>query len=183
MPTYIDENYFPEGMLINDRYEVVEFIGKGGMGIVYLVKDTIHENMLMALKTIKPDLIRDEERADQLKHEATIAQQLTHHNIVRVHNYAEWRDIPYILMEFIDGKSLEKTIYERNKFKFEDFILLTEGICRGLDHAHKYKQKYIHRDLKPSNILITKEGIPKIADFGIAMIFRASTYQKHKKSK
>jgi serine/threonine protein kinase len=150
-------------------FERVERIAEGGMGVVYKAfQKSLHR--FVALKVLKP--VKANEHAKQrFQFEAIAAAKLHHNNIVQVFALTEWESQPTIVMEYVDGPNLEQ--YARNKkLPVEEIVRLSLQISRAVEHAHE--NNIIHRDLKPMNILITREGVPKVADFGIAKAINAN---------
>ena len=163
-------NVFPQGFLIGDRYRVARLLGQGGMGMVYLVEDTQLDDELRAIKTIKPELLLDKKGAAYLKREAQASISLSHQNIVRIMNYEQWQSISYVIMEYVDGQTLEELLLENGPLSPQDFVPLALQICAGLEHSHS--MQIVHQDIKPANIFINKRGTAKIADFGIARVLK-----------
>jgi eukaryotic-like serine/threonine-protein kinase len=159
------------------RYEIEKEIGRGAMGVVYLAHDPII-NRNVALKTIdianSLDTAKREELTKRMLTEVRSAGRLNHQNIVTVYDYGE--DIlPFVVMEFVEGESLESLRKKKHKFSLEELYPVVNGVAKGIDYAHS--MGIVHRDIKPDNIIITKEFVPKIADFGIARILDASSTQ------
>ena len=146
------------------HYRIIEKIGAGGMGEVYLAEDT-ELNRKVALKFLPPHLCQDADCRARFKREAQAAAKLDHPNIVSVFEVGEWQGRPFFSMQYIEGNSLRDLI-ESKKIPVERIIDLAIQICEGLDKAHK--AGVIHRDIKPGNILIDRDGRPRIADFGLA---------------
>ena len=187
-PTSIkdDEGFrglFPKGALIHSRYEVVSEGKMGGMGMVYKCRDTRHTTPReVALKLMQPKFLDSKDAIERFQHEASISRDLLHHqNIVRVYHDDQWEDENgvvwhYLLMEWIDGRSLRDLISERRKvnkpFTSREAYRIISQIAAALSYAHDCKQKVIHRDIKPENILIADEQTLalKVVDFGIAKI-------------
>jgi len=147
------------------RYEIREKLGQGGMGVVYRA----HDNRLridVALKLLPPLLAQNERALQAMLEEARHSIRLAHPNIVRLHNYEDDGQYQFLVMEFIDGETLERELAREKKLTEERVRELLPQICAGLQYAHE--QKVIHRDLKPSNLMVTREGTLKICDFGIA---------------
>jgi len=156
---------FPQGTLISNRYKVERELGKGGMGVVFLAQDT-KLDIPVAIK-ILPKILSSSERAmKSLLREAKLSMSLSHPNILRIHNLEEEKDEHFIVMEYVEGKTLEKMIEEKERFTLEEFLPIAEKIAAGLDFAHS--KNILHLDIKPPNILIDNAGSVKIADFGIA---------------
>jgi len=159
-----------------DRYEILSCIGSGGMGAVYLARQTVIER-LVALKLLLPQRGLDELSLRRLRQEARAASQLAHPNIVRVFDFGVWEDIPYLAMEYVDGRSLQQIIRENGPLDVEKAAHIFVQACDGLEVAHE--QGVIHRDLKPGNIIIANNGTGqdhvKIVDFGIAKLARSES--------
>lgn len=153
------------------RYEIVELIGKGAMGVVYKARDP-NIDRIVAIKTIKTADIVDspegEELIQRFKREVQTAGILTHSNIVTIYDGGQDADLHWIAMEYVDGPSLNKLISERVVIPLHDLLAIFVKICSAMDFAHK--KGIIHRDLKPANVILTQEWEPKIADFGIARV-------------
>lgn len=157
-----------ETKLLADRYKVLRKLGEGGMGLVYLAEDTELDNNKVAIKFIPPMLAGNVRAIKNLKKEAQTAMQLSHSNIVRLHDLHTDGHQKFLVMEYIEGKTLEELLAEKedDKFTLEELVPIAEQIAAGLDYAHS--RNVLHRDLKPSNIMIGKEGAAKLMDFGIA---------------
>ena len=161
-------NTLPEGLKLADRYQIVRPIGQGGMGVVYLVKDTQLDGEIRAVKTIKPELLNDPKGAVRMKREAIASMKLTHPNIIRIFNYEEWQGMAFIVMEYVDGHTLAHLLAEKDKLTEEEFFPMANQLLDALGYAHS--QQIIHQDIKPANIFLTSNGTPKLADFGIAKV-------------
>jgi len=156
---------FPEGYFVSNRYEIIRELGRGGMGIVYLANDKVL-GITVALK-ILPKLLSSSPKAiNKLKEEAKITMTLSHPNILHIYNFEEQKDDYFIIMEYVDGKTLEKLIGEKGRLSLDELLPIAEQVANGLDYAHS--KKVLHRDIKPANILIDREGMVRVADFGIA---------------
>ncbi len=153
------------GMLIS-HYKIIEKIGAGGMGEVYLAEDT-KLNRKVALKFLSPHLCQDEDCRTRFKREAQAAAVLDHPNIIAIHDVSEHQGRPYIVMQYVEGQSLQDVI-KQNTLTFESIINLALQICEGLNKA--YQAGIIHRDIKPSNIVMDADGRPKLLDFGLATV-------------
>ena len=149
------------------RYEIVEELGRGAMGLVYKALDpTIGRTV--ALKTMRLDVhgLETEDMLRRFKNEARAAGVLNHPNIVTIYDAGEQDGIFYIAMEYIEGVTLHALLAEKRVLTAEEVIELSRHICKGLDYAHA--NGIVHRDIKPANIMITPNGMVKIMDFGIA---------------
>lgn len=159
------------------RYEIEKEIGRGAMGIVYLAHDPVI-NREVALKTIdianSLDAVKREELTKRMLTEVRSAGRLSHQNIVTIYDYGQDL-LPFVVMEFVNGESLESLRQKRGKFSVNELCPFMGEIANGIDYAHS--MGIVHRDIKPDNILITKENIPKITDFGIARILDTSSTQ------
>ncbi len=146
------------------KYEIVAELGQGGMGVVYKARDPFI-GRLVAIKTITPDLVSEPEVLKRFYREAQAAGTLQHPNIVTIHDMGEADGCPYIVMEYVEGESLRAIINRRSDIPIAAKLRLAQQFCEGLSHAHKHG--FVHRDVKPANILLTKQGIVKVVDFGI----------------
>lgn len=151
------------------RYEIIEQIGKGAMGIVYKGRDP-KLNRLTAIKTIRFVDEYDEDKVDQIKaqfyREAEVVAKLSHKNIVRLYDVGEDLDLSYLAMEYLEGQSLEQHTSRDNLLPLNRCIEYLIQVCDALHYAHL--QGVIHRDIKPGNIMILQDGVAKVMDFGIA---------------
>lgn len=158
------------GTLIDGRFEIVELIGEGGMGTVYSAR---HKQMdrTIALKLLKANLIRDEEKIARFRNEARVLSSLQHPNIIAIHaiGLAETGQ-PYMAMDIVSGESLSDAISRRGYFEQDEALRICIEICAGLEYAHSHN--IVHRDIKPSNIILSPARggalVPKLVDFGIA---------------
>ena len=153
------------GQKINDRYEIIKTIGEGGMANVYLANDTILERDV-AIKVLRGDLSNDEKFIRRFKREALSVSNLSHPNIVEVYDVGEEEGNYYIVMEYIDGKTLKQQLQKRGALTLTEVLDIMSQLADGLSHAHE--AYIIHRDIKPQNIMIEDNGLIKITDFGIA---------------
>jgi serine/threonine protein kinase len=156
------------------HYKIIEKIGEGGMGEVYLAEDTKLERNV-AIKFLPEHLTKDKDNVDRFEREAKAAAALNHPNIVTIHEIAKEDDKTFIVMEYVDGESLRVKINEKN-LAFEEILNITNQICEGLSEA--YKADIVHRDIKPENILIDSRGRVKILDFGLAKLKGVSKLTK-----
>ena len=155
------------GKMLDNRYEILERIGTGGMAIVYKAK--CHRlNRLVAVKILKSDLAQDEDFRRRFNAESQAVAQLSHPNIVSVYDVSKGGDIEYIVMELIDGITLKQYMERRGRMDWRESLHFITQIMRGLSHAHS--RGIIHRDIKPQNIMVLRDGSVKVADFGIACL-------------
>ena len=148
------------------QLEVIELLGRGGMGVVYKARQP-RLNRFVALKIVAPERQNDPQFAERFEREARALASLTHPNIVAVYDFGEAQGSFYLLMEFVDGMTLRQLL-QAKKLSPPEALNIVEKICEALHYAHE--QGIVHRDMKPENILIDKNGGVKIADFGIAKI-------------
>lgn len=160
-----------KGQKINDRYEIIKTIGEGGMANVYLANDTILERNV-AIKVLRGDLSSDEKFIRRFKREALSVSNLSHPNIVEVYDVGEEDGNYYIVMEYIEGKTLKQLLQKRGALTLTEVIDIMSQLTDGIAHAHE--AYIIHRDIKPQNIMIEDNGLIKITDFGIAMALNST---------
>lgn len=159
------------GKMLDNRYEILERIGTGGMAIVYKAK--CHRlNRLVAIKILKSDLAQNEEFRRRFNAESQAVAQLSHPNIVSVYDVSRGVDMEYIVMELIDGITLKQYMEKRGQLNWRESLHFITQIMRGLSHAHS--RGIIHRDIKPQNIMVLRDGSVKVADFGIACLANTS---------
>ena len=156
------------GKLLDNRYEILELIGVGGMARVY--KARCHRlNRLVAIKILRDDLAQDAELRRRFHDESQAVAMLSHPNIVAVYDVSRSSDIEYIVMELIDGITLKQYMQKKgNKLNWREALHFITQIVKALGHAHS--RGIIHRDIKPHNIMVLRDGSVKVADFGIARV-------------
>ncbi len=160
------------GMLIGDRYEILEKIGTGGMSDVYKAKD--HKlNRFVAVKVLKQEFSENANFVSKFQVEAQAAAGLMHPNIVNVYDVGEEGGIHYIVMELVEGITLKKYIEKKARLSVKEAISIAIQVSMGIAAAHS--NHIIHRDIKPQNIIISKEGKVKVTDFGIAKAATSNT--------
>ncbi len=150
---------------IVENYKVVSVLGEGGMGIVYKAFD-IKLERFVALKVLNQTGALNTNFVERFKREAKNQAKLNHPNIVSVYGFTEQNGILGIVMEYVEGETLEKMITRKSKLETKEALLILQQVLEGVGHAHS--KNFIHRDIKPSNIILNKEGIVKIMDFGIS---------------
>ena len=171
IPIYFTETLeIPKGELtpgstFAGRYQVIEELGKGGMGKVYKVFDK-EINAKVALKLLKPEIVTDKNTVERFRNELKVARDISHKNICRMYDLGREAGLYYITMEYVPGEDLRNMIRMSRQLGVGTAIIIAEQICDGLAEAHRHGT--IHRDLKPSNIMIDREGNVRIMDFGIA---------------
>lgn len=164
------DNYI--GRLLDNRYEILESIGTGGMAVVY--KARCHRlNRLVAIKILKDELSQDAEFRRRFHAESQAVAMLSHHNIVNVYDVSHSDNVDYIVMELIDGITLKQYMQQKGVLNWREALHFSTQIAKALEHAHS--RGIIHRDIKPHNIMILKDGTVKVADFGIARVTSAQS--------
>ncbi len=153
------------GTILGSRYELLEKIGEGGMAIVYKAKCHLL-NRYVAVKILKEEYSNNIDFMEKFKREAASAASLSANNIVNIYDVGSERDINYIVMEYIKGKTLKQIILQNGSMNYNQAIDYGMQIAKALECAHK--NNIIHRDIKPHNILVTEDGTVKVTDFGIA---------------
>ena len=155
-----------EKPLLAGRYQVVRQLGHGGMGSVWLAEDRQLDNKPFAVKMLPSILVSNKRAYRQLKDEALVAMKLVHPNIVQIRAFEENSGNPFLVMDYIEGQTLDDYLAERGKLSEDEAVRLLKPIASALDYAHE--EGVIHRDVKPANVMIRKDGHPFILDFGIA---------------
>ncbi|MFC2141870.1 protein kinase, partial [Acidobacteriota bacterium] len=153
------------GTLFADRFEIIEELGKGGMGAVYRVEDTKAKEEI-AIKLIKPEIASDHKTIERFRNELTTARKIAHRNVCKMFDLGEEGGTHFITMEYVPGEDLKSMIRMTGQLGIRAVIKIAKQICEGLSEAHRLG--VVHRDLKPSNIMIDKDGNARIMDFGIA---------------
>lgn len=160
------------GTVFAGRYRIIEDLGEGGMGRVYKVFDTEIKE-IVALKLILPEIATDRKTIDRFQNELRLARKISHKNVCRVHDLGKENETYYITMECVEGESLQGRLQKAKALDPGAVIDLARQLCAGLAEAHR--QGVVHRDLKPQNIIIDKNGVARIMDFGVARSFEAGT--------
>lgn len=160
------------GKMLDDRYEILEVIGTGGMAVVYKAK--CHRlNRLVAVKILKDEYFRDEEFRRRFRAESQAVAMLSHPNIVAVYDVSQSGETDYIVMELIDGITMKQYMEKKGVLNWRETLHFSMQIAKALEHAHS--RGIVHRDIKPQNIMILKNGSVKVADFGIARVSSAQS--------
>ncbi len=154
-----------KGSKISDRYQIIKTLGEGGMANVYLAHDIILDRNV-AVKVLRGDLANDEKFVRRFQREALSASSLSHPNIVEMYDVGEDDGQYYIVMEYVDGKTLKQVLKQRGKLSITEVVDIMLQLTDGMAHAHD--AYIIHRDIKPQNIMILSNGMIKITDFGVA---------------
>lgn len=155
------------GQMLDNRYEILEVIGSGGMSVVY--KALCHRlNRYVAIKILRENMAQDAELKSRFQTEAQAVAMLSHPNIVAVYDVSHSDDLEYIVMELLEGVTLKQYMAEKGTLGWQETLFFATQICKALQHAHEHG--IVHRDIKPQNIMIDKDGVVKVADFGIAAL-------------
>ena len=149
-----------------DRYVLLDLIGQGGMGRVYLAQDS-RLNRQVALKILSPERINNPRAIARFQREARVGAQLQHENLVRIYDFGESSGRFFLVMEYIEGKTIGTLIAEQGAIPSAIAVKLVRQVAMGLEHAHR--KGLIHRDVNPYNILVTRDGTAKLADLGLAI--------------
>jgi eukaryotic-like serine/threonine-protein kinase len=160
------------------RYKILKELGRGAMGLVYLGKDPTIQRFV-AIKTMRLDQLDEPEKIQEIKgrffREAESAGRLSHPNIVTIYDAGEQNELGYIAMEFVEGRSLKEWSRKPNLMELPELVQTLASVADGLDYAHQ--QGVVHRDIKPANIMITKDRLVKVMDFGIAKMASSNKTQ------
>ncbi len=158
------------GTTFAGRYEIIEELGKGGMGKVYRVEDKkIKEEV--ALKLIKPEIASDKKTIERFSNELKMARKISHRNVCRMYDLGEEKGTHYITMEYVPGEDLKRLTRKVEQFSAGRTLSIARQVCEGLAEAHRLG--VVHRDLKPQNIMVDEDGNARIMDFGIARSLKA----------
>ncbi len=160
------------GMIIGDRYEIIDKVGSGGMADVYKAKDQ-RLNRYVAIKVLKPEYSSDRSFVNKFRGEAQSAAGLSHPNIVNVYDVGDDGSLHYIVMELVEGITLKRFIERKGKLDIKEAVGIGIQIAQGMEAAHD--NHIIHRDIKPQNIIISRDGKVKVTDFGIAKATNSNT--------
>ena len=160
------------GQVFDKRYRILKVIGIGGMAVVFEAMDMLMRRNV-AVKMLKDDINNDAQSVKRFINESKAVAMLSHPNIVNIYDVSVKDDRKYIVMELVDGITLKNYILKKGLLSFHEVISITEQILMALEHAHS--KGIVHRDIKPQNIMILKNGVVKVADFGIAKLPNAET--------
>ncbi len=160
------------GMIISDRYEIIDKVGSGGMADVYKARDQ-RLNRFVAIKVLKPEYSSDKSFVNKFRAEAQSAAGLSHPNIVNVYDVGDDSGLHYIVMELVEGITLKRFIERKGKLEVKEAVGIGIQIAQGMEAAHD--NRIIHRDIKPQNIIISRDGKVKVTDFGIAKATNSNT--------
>jgi serine/threonine protein kinase len=159
------------GTLLEDRYRILSVVGRGGMGVVYSAKQE-YMDRIVAVKMLQPQLVKDSTTVKRFEQEAKSASRLMHPNIITLHDYGFVGEIPYLVMDFVQGASLSELLKSGGQLGVLKSINIFVQVCDALEHAHR--NGIVHRDLKPGNIMLLQtaqqKDFVKVVDFGVAKI-------------
>src|SRR5580765_7182634 len=156
------------------HYQILEKLGEGGMGVVYKARDT-HLDRLVALKVLPPEKVADPERKRRFVQEAKAASALNHPNIITIHDIASENGVDFIVMEYVQGKTMDALV-PRKGLRLNETLKLAIQMADALAKAHS--AGIIHRDLKPTNVMVTDDGLVKVLDFGLAKLTEVSNSEE-----
>jgi len=165
----IPKEELKRGTTFADRYEVIEELGRGGMGKVYRVEDTKIKEEL-ALKLVNPEVASEKKTIQRFINELKVAHKISHRNVCRMYHLGEDKGTYFITMEYVPGEDLKSMIRMTHHLSIGTAVSIVKQVCLGLAEAHRLG--VVHRDLKPSNIMIDRDGNVRIMDFGIARLYR-----------
>ncbi len=157
----------PNNLILEDRYELLEIIGEGGMAVVYKALDR-RLNRFVAVKVMRPEMAQQEEFRRRFFAESQAVAMLSSPNIVAVYDVSHSTDIEYIVMELVDGITLKQYMERKGPIPWREAVYFAKQIARALSHAHE--KGVVHRDIKPQNMLLLRDGTLKVGDFGIAAL-------------
>lgn len=160
------------GSVFGDRYEIMKCVGAGGMGAVYLACDPRYRDFLVALKVLYPGVIKSADSRERFRNEIVASYRVNHKNVVRAYEYFDQDEVQAFAMEYVDGGDLSERMMSGTLSNIESISILKQ-IASGLQAVHA--EGITHRDLKPENILLTKKGVVKLSDFGVARLKGAAT--------
>ncbi len=166
------EKYGPSVSALGERYELLNEVGRGGMGVVYRARDR-ETDEIVALKVLQAEIARDDDIIARFKTELSLARRITHKNVCRTYDLHRFGETTAIAMEYVEGETLRELLNRSESLSVRNGLKILCQAIAGLGEAHQ--QKIIHRDLKPENILIARDGTVKVMDFGIARSLEAKT--------
>lgn len=161
------------GQTFDGRYRIIKIIGLGGMSVVFEAYDLVAQK-IVALKMLRDEHAADPQQVRRFVNESKVVSMLSHPGIVKIFNYSVRNDTKYIAMEYIEGITLKDYIQKRGVLSFNEIVSYTEQILHALEHAHE--NGIVHRDIKPQNIMLLRNGLIKVTDFGIAKVNGGDTF-------
>ncbi|UCF19270.1 MAG: protein kinase [Gemmatimonadota bacterium] len=168
----LDFASLPAGERFAERYEIIEVVGAGGMGMVYRARD-LELDEDVAIKTLRPELVSDAALTDRFKTEIRLARKISHRNVVRTHDLGEWKGVYFLTMEFVEGITLRELIDSRGQIGVSSTLAIAAQLAESLEVAHE--RGVVHRDIKPQNLLLDADAVLKVMDFGVARLAERSS--------
>ena len=162
-----EDDRLHEGEVFAGRYTIQSVLGRGGMGTVYKAHDS-ELNEVVAIKTLRPELVRDDDSRERFKDEIRLTRRITHRNVVRTHDFGEAAGIWYITMEYVEGLTVRELLDARGQLEVQPALAIGIQLAESLVVAHG--MGVIHRDIKPQNLLLDHAGVLKVMDFGVARL-------------
>lgn len=162
----------PEGQIFADRYQILEEIGSGGMGMVYRAFDQVLGEQI-AIKTLRPELVRDPVAIERFKSEIRLARHISDRHVVRTHDFGDHGGLFYLTMEYVEGITVRDLLDSRGRLGLASTMAIATQLAQSLAVAHE--QGVIHRDIKPQNLLLDATGMLKVMDFGVARLANRSS--------
>lgn len=159
-------------------YELLELIGRGSMGVVFKARQ-LSMDRIVAVKILRRELASNKEFIERFHREAKIAAKLSHNNIVQAIDSGEYKGYHYFVMEYVDGTNIREELEKGKVYEEKEALEIILQVAEALDHA--YRRGLVHRDIKPENIMLTKEGVPKLADLGLARLSEGDPMAKAEK--
>lgn len=160
-----EHRMLPVGTVLAGRYELVELVGVGGMGLVYRAEDR-RLDLEVALKVLTPERAGNREALERFERELVLARQVSHPNVVRIHDIGQDGDLHFLTMDYVSGRSLSSVLQEEGALPVDRAVAIAADLAEGLAAAHD--KGVVHRDLKPANVLLDEDGRARITDFGVA---------------
>ena len=154
-----------------ERYEIKHLVGTGGMGAVYLARD-LDLDEEVAIKTLRSDFLATAESIDRFKREIKLARRISHRNVVRTHDFGDWKELFFLTMEYVEGITVRELLNQRGSLEVSSTIAIGRQLADSLKVAHD--MDVIHRDIKPQNLLVDTDGVLKVMDFGVARLAQGS---------
>ena len=170
---------FAEGKILDNKYEILSLIGCGGMAYVYKARD-LKKDKFVAIKVLKREYCENETYIKRFNNEANAVKNLIHPNIVQIYDVGNVGNVHYITREYVEGITLKDYVERKAIIPWEEALAIARQLLCAVEAAHA--QHIIHRDIKPMNVLITKDGVVKLSDFGIAKAVLGATIEATKNS-
>ncbi len=172
-PVTRGDDRLASGETFAERYTIEAVVGRGGMGTVYRARDT-ELGEVVAIKTLRPELVADEDSRERFKDEIRLTRRITHGNVVRTHHFGEWEGQWYLTMEYVEGLTVRDLLDSRGRLGVEPALAIGTQLAQSLVVAHEVG--VIHRDIKPQNLLLDADGVLKVMDFGVARLAESTAH-------